>query len=49
MTEYRDQNLSQWDNYFPPLNLWNYNLCWRWHQEWQDKIEKDLTSQDKDC
>ena len=42
-------NLEQWDNYFPPLNLWNYNLFWRWCEEWQDETNKDLTSLPKDC
>ena len=22
--------MDQWDSYFPPLNLWNYNLHWKW-------------------
>ena len=22
--------MDQWDNYFPPLNLLNYNLHWQW-------------------
>lgn len=22
--------MDQWDNYFPPLNLWNYNNSWYW-------------------
>ena len=22
--------MEQWDNYFPPLNLWNYSLSWQW-------------------
>jgi len=42
-------NLEQWDNYFPPLNLWNYNLFWRWCEEWQDETKKDSTLEDKDC
>jgi len=41
--------LPQWDNYFPPLNLWNYNLFWRWREEWQDETINDLISEDKDC
>ena len=23
--------MDQWDNYFPPLNLWNYSLSWQWN------------------
>ena len=22
--------MDQWDDYFPPLNLWNYSVHWRW-------------------
>jgi hypothetical protein len=22
--------MDQWDDYFPPLNLWNYSLHWQW-------------------
>ena len=24
--------MEQWDNYFPPLNLWNYSLSWQWFE-----------------
>lgn len=49
MNEDTDRELEQWDNYFPPLNLWNYNLFWRWCEEWRQENQKDLTSQQKDC
>lgn len=26
----RLHQMQCWDNYFPPLNLVNYNLCWQW-------------------
>jgi len=38
-----DKHLTQWDNNIPPLNLWNYNLFWRWVEEWDQNNEKDLT------
>jgi len=41
-------DFDQWDNYIPPLNLLNYNLYWRWLEEWQYDDQKDLTSNDKD-
>jgi hypothetical protein len=41
-------NLQQWDNYFPPLNLWNYNLFWRWCEEWKDDTNEDLISNSED-
>ena len=22
--------MDQWDDYFPPLNLWNYSIHWQW-------------------
>jgi len=25
--------MEQWDNYFPPLNLWNYNLYSTWFED----------------
>jgi len=25
--------MEQWDNYFPPLNLWNYSLSWQWFED----------------
>lgn len=31
--------MNQWDNYFPPLNLWNYNLHWKWFPE---EVEENL-------
>lgn len=26
--------MDQWDSTSPPLNLWNYNLAWKWWAEW---------------
>lgn len=25
--------MDQWDEYIPPLNLWNYNSYWHWAEE----------------
>lgn len=22
--------MQSWDDYFPPLNLWNYSISWQW-------------------
>ena len=30
--------MEQWTTYFPPLNLWNYNISWSWH------VDPDLES-----
>lgn len=49
MNDNTSDNLKQWDNSFPPLNLWNYSLHWQWLEEWQDESNKDLTVDDKDC
>lgn len=32
--------LNSWDDKIPPLNLWNWNISWRWHdlnQEFDNK------------
>ena len=34
--------LSSWDNYFPPLNLFNYSLHWKWIEEWTETNEDDI-------
>jgi|688.fasta_scaffold88964_6 hypothetical protein len=30
--------MNQWDNHFPPLNLWNYSLF----HEWIEDFEKEF-------
>lgn len=37
-SQYNNTCLS-WNDRFPPLNLWNYNLYWRWAAEWPSNIE----------
>jgi hypothetical protein len=44
-----ETQLSQWNDSFPPLNLWNYNLYWQWCQEWEIAEEHRLTTDTKDC
>ena len=39
--------MDQWDDYFPPLNLWNYNLYYSWFPYYDkdipiEEIVKDL-------
>lgn len=33
--------LEQWDTKFPPLNLWNYSLHWRWVLEFEQEKEQE--------
>jgi hypothetical protein len=37
--------MDQWDEYFPPLNLWNYSLHWQW---FDDPIEEEENLSDGD-
>ena len=30
MNQKNKNPMDQWDDYFPPLNLWNYNLYFQW-------------------
>jgi len=29
--------MNQWDSYIPPLNLWNYNLYYKWFDDLDDE------------
>jgi len=37
--------MEQWDNYIPPLNLWNYNSYWHWAEELIEEENLDLTKE----
>jgi hypothetical protein len=37
--------MDQWDEYFPPLNLWNYSLHWQW---FDDSIKEENLSDGDD-
>ena len=30
--------MDQWDNYIPPLNLWNYSLFKEWLEEFKENL-----------
>jgi hypothetical protein len=40
--------MDQWDQKFPPLNLWNYSLAWSWWAEWlkQEAEDQDQTEEE---
>lgn len=31
-----------WNDNFPPLNLWNYNLYWQWAEQWKFTFSSDI-------
>ena len=33
--------MDQWDDYFPPLNLWNYNLHFQWFPYYDKEVDID--------
>jgi hypothetical protein len=39
--QYNNTCLS-WNDRFPPLNLWNYNLHWQWASKFQQRPKPDI-------
>lgn len=38
--QYNKKIMDQWDCLIPPLNLWNYNLHWKWTLEFNQLKEQ---------
>lgn len=38
--------MKRWDDSFPPLNLYNYSLSWKWYDQYT--IEDELKYHNKE-